>query len=166
MLIVNILEINILNLGSQHMTLTLPSWRTANRARCVETEPPHAHGGQPKTNAGARKHARCVLSPPPAQMGIPLGGLGGRDGHHRKTGNEYREFIQARVFCYLDEPATGSEMGARGVGCLMGPVSVCETASLGRAQPLLAAVSQHILHFQLACMGGAPANRRSPPTCT
>lgn len=55
-LIVNILEINILNLGNQHMTLTLPSWRTTNGAGCRRSI--HGHT---ETNRGAGKHVRCFL---------------------------------------------------------------------------------------------------------
>lgn len=50
---VNILEINILNLGSQHMTATLPSWRAqmglAAWSRRIHTD-------QPKRSRGAGKH--------------------------------------------------------------------------------------------------------------
>lgn len=60
-LIVNILEINILNLGSQHRTLPLPSWRTTNRA---------VDGGSTCTQRAAKDEPwssqTWPLLPPPA----------------------------------------------------------------------------------------------------
>lgn len=48
-------------------------------------------------------------------MGVPLGGLGGRDGHHKKTANEYRELI-----LLPRQPGEEVRRGA-GFGCPIGP---------------------------------------------
>lgn len=95
-LIVNILEINILNLGSQHTTLTPPSWRSTNGLGCVETQRPRA---KDKTV----ELVNMAAASSPSTDGRSTGRKGGwRDGRRRKTGEECREMVQELRFCYLD----------------------------------------------------------------
>lgn len=81
----------MLNLGSQHMTLMLPSWRTNHQGSLYVDEYPHTHGEQPKTNCAARKHASgsLVQHQPERRWAYhweDWEDWEGRDGHYRKTG--------------------------------------------------------------------------------
>lgn len=98
-LIVNILEINILNLGSQHTTLTLPSWRSTNGLGCVETQRPQA---KDKTAELVNMAAASSPSTDGRSTGRTGRKGGWRDGRRRKTGEECREMVRALRRCYLD----------------------------------------------------------------